>query len=39
MSFGEYAVPEKGDVPVFWACGVTNSQAVINASKYKWDLN
>ncbi|WP_328604574.1 putative hydro-lyase [Amycolatopsis sp. NBC_00345] len=27
--FGEYAVPEPGDVPVFWACGVTPQAALM----------
>jgi uncharacterized protein YcsI (UPF0317 family) len=30
--FGEYALPEPGDVPVFWACGVT-PQAALMASR------
>ncbi|MCS7478319.1 putative hydro-lyase [Umezawaea endophytica] len=30
--FGEAVVPEEGDVPVFWACGVT-PQAALMASK------
>ena len=29
--YGEYALPQEGDVPVFWGCGVTPQQVLLSA--------
>lgn len=36
--YGDAVQAHPGDVPVFWACGVTGIEAVINCSMYLVEL-
>lgn len=36
--YGDAVQAQPGDVPVFWACGVTGIEAVINCSMYLVEL-